>query len=125
MISDKEFLNFKRIKINTSDSRRKRYFYKLYTNFRLHFFPNFQFSKFLGVKDLTDSSICGARVERYYGPVEKIFNFMDKLFYGNKVKKINTEIPKDIKIKIKERFSLSNKKIDSEFKLNLKKYNYF
>ena len=103
-------------------SRRKRYFYKLYTNFRLHFFPNFQFSKFLGVKEgiLTDTP-----VEKYYGPVEKITFFMDNLFPGNKVEKINTRIPKDIKMKIKKRFSSSNKKLDSEFKLSLKKYDYF
>ena len=50
---------------------------------------------------------------------------MDKLFQGNKVEKINTRIPKDIKMKIKTRFSSSNKKLDSEFKLSLKKYDYF
>ena len=50
---------------------------------------------------------------------------MDNLFQGNKVEKINTRIPKDIKMKIKKRFSSSNKKLDSEFKLSLKKYDYF
>ena len=119
-ISEKELANFKKIKTNTSDLRSKRYFYKLYTNFRMHFFPNFQFSKFLGVKALTDSP-----VERYYGPVEKITNFIDKFYQGNKVEKINFTIPKNIKMKIKKRFSLTNKRLDSEFKLNLKKYNYF
>ena len=69
----------------------------------MNFFPNFQFSKFLGFNALTDSPI-----ERHYGPVEKITNFMDKLFQGNKVEKINTRIPKDIKMKIKTRFSSSN-----------------
>lgn len=119
-ISEKEFTNFKKVKANTSDSRRKRYFYRLYTNFRMNFFPNFQFSKFLGFNALTDSPI-----ERHYGPVEKITNFMDKLFQGNKVEKINTRIPKDIKMKIKTRFSSSNKKLGSEFKLSLKRYDYF
>ena len=82
--------------------------------------PNEVLTKFLGVNALTDCP-----VGRYYGPVEKITNFMDKLFQGNKVKKINTRIPKDIKMKIKTRFSSSNKKLDSEFKLSLKKYDYF
>ena len=50
---------------------------------------------------------------------------MDKLFQGNKVEKINTRIPKDIKMKIKTRFSSSNKKLGSEFKLSLKRYDYF
>ena len=98
-ISEKEFANFKRIKTNTSGSRRRKKFYRLYTNFRVHFFPNFRFSKFLGVNALTDSP-----VERYYGPVEKITIFMDNHFQDNKVKKINTRIPKDIKMKIKKRF---------------------
>ena len=121
-ISEKEFANFKKLKLNTSDGRRSHKFYRLYANFRTHFFPNFQFSKFLGVKEriLTDTP-----VEKYYGPVEKITIFMDNLFQGNKVKKINTRIPKDIKMKIKTRFSSSNKKLDSEFKLSLKKYGYF
>ena len=80
--------NFKKIKINTSNERRNRKFYRFYANFRTHFFPNFQFSKFLGVKALTDSPICGVYVGRNYGPVEKIFNFMDKLFSDNKIKKV-------------------------------------
>ena len=50
---------------------------------------------------------------------------MDNLFQGNKVKKINTRLPKDIKMKIKTRFSSSNKKLASKFKLSLKKYDYF
>jgi len=50
---------------------------------------------------------------------------MDKLFQGNKVEKINTRIPEDIKMKIKTRFSSSNKKLGSEFKLSLKRYDYF
>ena len=121
-ISEKEFANFKKLKLNTSDGRRNHKFYRFYANFRTHFFPNFQFSKFLGVKEriLTDSP-----VESYYGPIEKITIFMDNHFQGNKVKKINTRIPKDIKMKIKTRFSSSNKKLDSEFKLSLKKYDYF
>ena len=69
---------------------------------------------------MTDSNVV-----RYYGPIERITIFMDNLFQGNKVKKINTRIPKDIKMKIKTRFSSSNKKLDSEFKLSLKKYDYF
>ena len=121
-ISKKDFSNFKKLKINTSSDRKSHKFYRLYANFRTHFFPNFQFSRFFGVKKriLTDTPL-----EKYYGPVEKITIFMDNFFQGNKVKNIDTKIPKDIKMKIKTRFSTSNKKLDSEFKLSLKKYNYF
>ena len=121
-ISKKDSSNFKKIKLNASSDRKRHKFYRSYTNFRSHFFPNFQFSKFFGVKEriLTDTP-----VKKYYGPVEKITIFLDNFFLGNKVKKIDTKIPKDIKMKIKKRFSTSNKKLDSEFKLGLKKYNYF